>query len=216
MGIFNSAVAQSLDPWIYQSIRDRKLDRIGPISYRLTTIIALMNFAVMALAPEVLSILAPTSYQSALWVIPPVTASVFFQFMYDLFASFQFFYKKTKWIAVGSCGGAVLNVILNAIFIPIYGYVAAGYTTLVCYIIFGVLHYFFMRKVCRENLDDYRVYDWKIIFGIGGLLIAASFVMVLLYRHSLYRYVILVLFVVTAFIKRNALIELFRELKERN
>ena len=215
MGMFNSAVAQSLDPWIYQSIRDKKLDRIGPISYRLTAFIALMNFAVMALAPEVLSILAPASYQNALWVIPPVTASVFFQFMYDLFASFQFFYKKTKWIAIGSCSGAVLNVILNAIFIPIYGYVAAGYTTLVCYILFGVIHYFFMRKVCKENLDDYRVYDWRIIFGIGGLLIVASFVMIMLYRHSIYRYILLGLFVLAAVIKRKTLIKLFKELKDR-
>lgn len=213
MGMFNSAVAQSLDPWIYQSIRDRKLDRIGPISYRLTAIIALMNFAVMALAPEVLSILAPASYQSALWVIPPVTASVFFQFMYDLFASFQFFYKKTKWIAIGSCGGAILNVVLNAIFIPIYGYVAAGYTTLICYILFGVLHYIFMRKVCKENLDDYRVYDWRIIFGIGGILIGFAFVMLLLYNHRGIRFLILGCLTIGILVKRDYIISVLKQVR---
>ncbi len=215
MAMFNSAVAQSLDPWIYKSIKSRTINRIGPVSYGLTAAIALMNFLVMALAPEALAILAPSNYQMALWVIPPVTASVFFQFMYDLFASFQFYFKKTKWIMIGSCGGAILNILLNAIFIPLYGYIAAGYTTLVCYILFGVLHYLFMRKVCKEELDGIKVYDWKIIFGIGLLLVGSSFVMVLLYNYSLIRYCVLFVFAGLLFINRKRLMSAYKEIKER-
>lgn len=36
--------------------------------------------------------------------------------------------------------GAILNVFLNYILIPKFGYIAAGYTTLVCYILFAVGH----------------------------------------------------------------------------
>ena len=214
MSMFNNAVAQALDPWLYQSIKDKKLDRIGPISYRITAIIALLNFVVMAIAPEVLWILAPSNYSSALWAIPPVTASVFFIFMYDLFASFQFYFKKTKLIAIGSCGGAILNIILNAIFIPIFGYVAAGYTTLVCYILFGVLHYIFMRNVCKKYLDDYVVYDWKIIFGIGFLLIIASFAMLSLYEHIVIRYAVLGIIAVVMLAMRKKIAELFINIKK--
>ena len=214
MMIFNSAVAQSLDPWIYRSIKERKLDRIASISYRITSIIALLNFMVMALAPELLAILAPSSYSSALLVIPPVTASVFFTFMYDLFASFQFYFKKTKWIAIGSCGGAILNIILNALFIPRFGYVAAGYTTLACYVLFGILHYFFMRKVCEMYLENYVVYDWKIIFGIGAALVIASFLMLALYNHSIIRYLVLAVMFACAIWKRKTIIKLFKGIRE--
>jgi len=216
MTIFNTAVAQSLDPWIYRSIKNKNLERIGSVSYRITAIIAVLNFMVMAIAPEALSILAPSSYAEALWVIPPVTASVFFTFMYDLFASFQFFYKKTKWIAIGSCGGAVLNIILNAIFIPIFGYIAAGYTTLVCYILFGVLHYLFMRKVCEKYLDGYCVYDWKIIFGIGLLLVCGSFVMTILYKHTIIRFAVLAIIAFILVVQRNKIIALFKGVKEQH
>lgn len=215
IGIVNSSVAMSLDPWIYKSIKDKKISRIAPVSYGLITIIALLNFVVMALAPEVLTILAPSNYQIALWVIPPVTASVFFQFMYDLFASFQFYYKKTNWIMIGSCGGALLNIILNAIFIPLYGFVAAGYTTLVCYILFGVLHYFFMRKVCKDQLNGVKVYDWKVVFGIGFLLVTSSFAMIILYHSSIIRYCSLILLLVIMFLKRHIWINLYKEIKER-
>lgn len=209
MSMFNNAVAQALDPWIYRSIKDKKLDRIGPVSYRITAVIALLNFVVMAIAPEVLQILAPSNYSSALWVIPPVTASIFFIFMYDLFASFQFFFKKTRLIAIGSCGGAILNIILNAVFIPIFGYTAAGHTTLACYILFGVLHYGFMKNVCRKYLDDYVVYDWKIIFGIGSLLVVSSLAMLFLYEHIVIRYSVLGIIAVVMFIKRKKIAELF-------
>lgn len=214
MTIFNSAVAQSLDPWLYRSIKTKSLRRIGPVSYKITAIIALINFMVMAIAPEALYILAPPSYHQALWVIPPVTASVFFTFMYDLFASFQFYFKKTNWIAIGSCVGAILNIALNAIFIPKYGFIAAGYTTLVCYILFGILHYVFMRKVCKLFLDDYRIYDWKIIFGIGAVLVLGSFIMTILYTHTVIRYTVLMIFIIVLFLFRKTIMDLFKTVKQ--
>ena len=216
MMIFNSSVAQSLDPWIYRSIKNKKLDRIGTVSYQITAIIAVLNFMVMAIAPEVLMILAPSNYSDAIWVIPPVTASVFFVFMYDLFASFQFYYKKTKWIAVGSCAGAALNVLLNWIFIQLFGYIAAGYTTLVCYVLFGILHYIFMRKVCNDYLDGYKVYDWRIIFGIGALLILLSFVMLVLYNYSVIRYIILGILVVVFICLRKTIVKLIKRIREKD
>lgn len=216
MTIFNSAVAQSLDPWIYQSIKKRLLARIGIVSYKITAVIAVINFMVMSIAPEALRILAPANYSKALWVIPPVTASVFFTFMYDLFASFQFYFKKTRLIALGSCGGAVLNIILNAILIPKYGFIAAGYTTLLCYILFGILHYYFMRRVCNEFLDGYRVYDAKIIFGIGGLLIVGSFIMLLLYNHAFLRYFVMVTILTIGAILRKRIFAIFRSVKEES
>ena len=214
MTIFNSAVAQSLDPWLYRSIKTKSLSRIGPVSYKITAIIALINFMVMAIAPEALFILAPPSYHQALWVIPPVTASVFFTFMYDLFASFQFYFKKTNWIAIGSCIGAVLNIVLNAIFIPRFGFIAAGYTTLACYILFGILHYVFMRKACNLYLDDYRIYDWKIIFGIGAVLVLGSFIMTVLYSHTIIRYAVLLVFIIVLILFRKKIMELLKTVKQ--
>lgn len=215
MTIFNSAVAQSLDPWIYQSIKEKKLDRIGPVSYGISAAIAAINFVVMAIAPEALAILAPENYSEALSAIPPVTASVFFTFMYDLFASFQFYFKKTTWIAIGSCGGAVLNIVLNVIFIPKYGFVAAGYTTLFCYAVFGILHYFFMRRVCRQYLDGYCVYDWKTIFGIGFALTALGGIMLLLYPYVWPRYLIVAAVVAVGFAFRKKLSILYQTIKNK-
>ncbi len=216
MTIFNSSVAQSLDPWIYTSIKNRNLDKIGIVSYKIISFIAIINFFVMVIAPEVLSILAPSNYSQALWVIPPVTASVFFTFMYDLFASFQFYFKKTNLIAIGSCIGAFLNIILNIIFVPTFGFIAAGYTTLVCYILFGFFHYIFMKKTCMEYLDGYKVYNAKIIFGVGALLVFGSFLTTVLYSYTLIRYCILSIIIFILLLYKNKIIDIFSNIRSKN
>lgn len=216
MTIFISAVAKSLDPWIYQSIKDKNLSQIGSVSYRIAFVIAAMNALVMVIAPEVLQIMAPPSYAESLAVIPPVTASVFFIFLDDLFASFQLYFKKTRWIAIASFGGAALNIVLNAIFIPRFGYAAAGYTTLFSYAVFGVLHFFFMRKVCKMYMDGYKVYDWKIIFGIGGVMILLSGTMLFLYDYVLPRYLILAVMLVCLFVFRKRIIMLFNAIQKKS
>lgn len=213
MSFFNSSVSQVFDPWLYKKLNEKQLTEIGPVSYKLVAGIAIINFALVAVAPEILWIAAPENYSQALWAIPPVTASVFFTFMYDLFASFQFFYKKTKWISVASCAGALLNVVLNAIFIPIYGFIAAGYTTLFCYVAFGVFHYCFTKKVCKEHLDGYKVYDGKIIFGIGLALICLCALMMAIYDYWYIRYAILLVCSMIAFVKRKTIIGFVRNLR---
>ena len=50
-----------------------------------------------------------------------------------------------------SVSGAALNIVLNYIFIRRCGYIAAGYTTLVCYLCYCVAHYLMMRRILRKE-----------------------------------------------------------------
>ena len=62
-----------------------------------------------------------------------------------------FYFEKNKAIMFASIVSAIMNVILNGIFIKKYGFVAAGYTTLICYFLYSVFHYYFMKKICKEE-----------------------------------------------------------------
>ena len=213
--ILNISISSSMNPWIYKSIRDNKTDKIGKTSYAILGIIAVCNFLVVALAPEILHILAPASYQVAMWVIPPVTVSVYFMFLYDLFATFEYYFEKTHYVMLASLSGALLNVVLNLIFIKKFGFIAAGYTTLVCYILYALCHYLFMRRVCRENLDNKKVYNPYIISGIALLLIIASACVMLLYNFPVIRYSVIIITAVILVIKRNAIIKAVKSLKNK-
>lgn len=213
--ILNTSISGTMNPWIFKSIKAGRIKEIGKVSYAVLGVVAIANLAVIALAPELLSILAPGSYQAAIWVVPPVTASVYFMFLYDLFVTFEYYYERTFYVPVATIAGAVLNIILNAVFIPAYGFAAAGYTTLVCYVLYAFIHYCFMRKVNRECMDGKTAYDWRIIVALGVALIAGAAIMLLLYKAPLFRYGVLAAIVVLLVVKRKTLIALVKMLRAK-
>lgn len=207
MTLFNTALSQTVDPWIYTQIRVKKIDNLGRVAYPAFLFIASVNAVVIVFAPEIIRIFAPITYYEAIWVIPPVTMSVFFMFMYSFFAPFEFFYKKTKFIAIATCVGAALNIILNYIFIQMYGYVAAGYTTLFCYIIYTLFHFLFMKKICKEEMKAEVPYDIKILIAISIGFIVIGFAMMSTYNYPIIRYVIILAIIVSIIVFRKKLID---------
>ncbi len=192
MMVFNSALMQTIEPWLYKMIKRNETSSIKKVAYPAFLIVAVVNIVLIALAPELVRLFAPQEYMDAIWVIPPVAMSVFFSFLYTFFAVFEFYYKKTQYITVATLSGAVLNIILNYIFIDIFGYYAAGYTTLICFVTFATFHYIFMRKLINENLNNEKVYELKILIIISFVFMVSGFVLLLTYRLPVTRYSILI------------------------
>lgn len=215
MALFNTALLSTLSPWIYQKIKSKKFEDISKIVYPCLIGIAFINIILIAFAPEVISIFAPESYADAIWIIPPVAMSVYFTFAYNVFAAFEFYNKKTWKIALASIVGALLNVLLNYFAIPIWGYFAAGYTTLICYIAYCALHYLFMRNICKKEPGGIMVYDFKILMTISVLFLACGFSFLLIYKLPVIRYLVIVLLGVIAVIQRKRVFSLLKELKNK-
>lgn len=214
--ILNTSISGTMNPWIYKSIKNDQTDKIANVSYSVLILIAVANFGVIAVAPEVLSILAPESYQAAVWIIPPVTMSVYFMFLYNLFTTFEYYFEKTVYVMIASVLGAVFNIILNLIFIPRLGFVAAGYTTLICYILYAVAHYIFMNKVCKTCLADRKIYDIKKILAIGFILMICSFAVMPLYKFIVVRYVLIIIMMIVIFFFRRKIIGTIEEFKKND
>ena len=212
MTLFNTALMQTLSPWIYQKIKSRKEKEIAPIAYITLVMIAAVNLLLILLAPEAVAIFAPKTYHEAIWVIPPVAMSVYFMYSYDLFAKFAFYYEKTKAIMIASVSGALLNVVLNYIFIKKFGYMAAGYTTLVCFIVYAFIHYLFMKKVCRECCDGEYPYETKKIILITVPFLIAGFVFMATYNYPLIRYGLVGVAVIVAVVMRNKIISVVKNI----
>lgn len=206
MTLFNIALSHTLSPWIYLKLKNNKATDIARIGYLSMGIIAVVNLAVIAIAPEVVGIFAPESYKDAIWVIPPVAMSVLFTFSYDLFAKLEFYYEKTTFIMIASMVGAVLNIILNYYFIQLYSYYAAAYTTLVCYVIYVFAHYSFMQKICKDYLNGLQVYSTKVLLVFYIVFLLLGFGLMATYNHPILRYTIIGIAFVVLIIMRKKVI----------
>ncbi len=191
MTLVNNAIGQTLSPWIYKKIKYNLVDEISNVVLSSLLIVAIMNLILIAFAPEVIAIFAPKEYYEAIWIIPPVAMSVYFMFMYDIFAKFEFYFEKTKLISLATIVGAIINIVTNYIFINKYGYVAAGYTTLICYMIYAFFHYCAMKKICNEKYEGKNPYNTKIILIITVLFLMIGFAFLALYNHLILRYILI-------------------------
>lgn len=210
MSIIYTAITDSLVPWIYQKCQVAAYDQINHVATRITILVALITLVPIALSPELVAIMGTEEYAPAMWGVPPVAIASYLSFLCTLFTNIEFYYEKSKSVMVVSCISALINVVLNLILMPIFGYLAAAYTTTICYIILALLHYYFMRQTFRENVGTGSVYNIKSICLITLALALAAVVMMLLYPVAVIRYAFVAVLLVVGVIKRKTIFSLIR------
>lgn len=137
-------------PWYLERIRSHKDEDISKINEMMKAyalFMAMIMCGVILVAPEILRLLASKPYWEGVLIIPPIVLANLVTFIYTFYVSVEHFHKKTKAIAFNTLIAAGSNILLNYIFIPMYGYEAAAYTTIASYAISLVIHYIQARQL---------------------------------------------------------------------
>lgn len=215
MQLFGTSISQSLQPWLFKKLKDKSYDGIDKIINLSLIGVAALNLMLIALAPEAVSILAPKAYQEAVWIIPPLAATVVVIFFYQHFVNVEFYFEESKMTSYASIGAALMNIGLNCLLIPVFGYLVAGYVTLVSYMLFAVVHYVFMKKVCRKNncpdniFDIYRMLFIMVVFGMITVVMAIGYKMIWI------RFGALFILILVAFLQRKKIISFVKEFMKK-
>lgn len=187
LNIVTIAICNSFTPWVYQKLRDKTNKEIGGLTLKIIIATGIVCFFFTLFGPEFILFMGGPEYKEAIWVVPPVCMSILFIMIYSLVSTVSFYYERTRAIMLSSCIVAAANLGLNALFIPIFGMAAAGYTTLVCYILFSGIHFVLVAKICKnENVDN--PFEWKKIWLVGVVFIALSIFNSFLYKNDYLRY----------------------------
>jgi len=214
MMIIISGINNALIPWLYRKLEEKKYNVIGNYLNSIMKMVALVIVIFITFAPEIMKILASEKYYMAVYVIPPVTASVFFIFLFSIFVNVEFFYDANKFTMYLSFIGAGLNVMLNYIFIPIFGYIVAGYTTLCCYIVFTFSHFIFINRLTKKKAGV-KIFDAKHITTVSFVIIAFCAILSVLYEYMIIRYIFIFIIILILFFKKSIFMGIFKEMKKR-
>lgn len=204
--IFWEAVEASWIPWLYEHLSTGVL---VPIKKRANEIVVLfggITLVCMLFAPEAVAILASSDYYEGVFIIPSVTAGVFFQALYAMYMRLEYFSKETKATMVCSITAAVINILLNYVFIKLFGYIAAGYTTLFCYILLFLFHMLYCSRIGMKN-----IYNNRFIIIASVVMVILSIVVLVLYQMPIIRYLCICGFLIIALIKRKKIILLVKK-----
>lgn len=215
MRIVTQSINSALVPWQYDQLEKGDLKRLDDVLFGIYLLIASVAFIFSACAPEIMKILADETYHEAVYVIPPVAIGLVFSFMYTTFANVEFFYNQNKFTMFISMGGALLNIVLNYIFINLYGYIAAAYTTLFCYVFFALSHYVYMTSSVKRFLKIEKVFNTTRLVLLSVVILVIGLLVVFVYEWIWIRYAIIVLVCGLAYLSRNRILSILKEVNTK-
>lgn len=208
ISIIFSAINASWIPHTYKKLKEEKYSEIGKNASYLVSIAAVSSVGLILIAPELIKILAPPSYYEAIYVIPPVVIGMYYTFLYTLFANIEFYHRKTLFVMFASVIAAALNIGLNIVLIPIFGYMVAAYTTMLGYLVLCGMHYYFMRRIEKN-----KIYNMRFIIMVTIGLMIISCVIMFYYDMVIIRYLIITIICIIGFINKERLLVITKVIK---
>ena len=200
-------------PWFYGKIKEGKGTENRKISLYIALLMAVLLLGVIAVAPEIIFVMAGQKYKDAMWVVPPVAMSLLLLFYAQLFINVEFFFEEKKLLVIATGGAALLNVVLNYLCIKEFGFIAAAYTTLVSYVVFAVCNYFSYKRTAKKHGIEPNMYNEKLLVVLFLVFIILGFLAMSLYDFFIARYSAIAAAVVVIVLKRKRIIGLVRRFR---
>ena len=152
--VVSTAIINVWVPFFTNSLMKNKINLIDKKAKIFTEVFSFITIGLLLSGPEVMRFMVRNKdYWSGTNMLVPITASAFAMFLYSFFTTTEGYYKKTFIMSINTVIAAFINVVLNLLFIPKYGAIAAAYSTLVAYIVSAVIHYFMSRRCNKEFLS---------------------------------------------------------------
>ncbi|HII16642.1 TPA: oligosaccharide flippase family protein [Candidatus Woesearchaeota archaeon] len=144
-----ASMARSWTPLYYQLVKKKSWKRINTLAHTYSKFVYLAAALLMFFSQEIILIIADKRYYESFPLMPIIILSYVFVYLYLQFSAISVYYKKSALISVCTVIAASLNIVLNYMLIPLFGYSAAAWTTLVSYFILALLHYLSSRYILK-------------------------------------------------------------------
>jgi O-antigen/teichoic acid export membrane protein len=164
MVMFTQAFRYAFDPYIFEKSKDKDAKQSYAVATKYFIILGLLVFlGVICYLDDILKYFVAPEYWDGLPIVPIVLmGELFFAVYYNL----SIWYKlmdKTHWGMIFSVIGFVIIILLNIIYIPVYGYIACAWAAFAGNLAMMLLSYFIGQKYYFIR------YDLKTLFIYTGL-----------------------------------------------
>lgn len=202
LSVFENVFYQSWQTTAISTIEDEDRDRLySDVFNRYFHFLTIGVIGLLLIGKPMIIILFAKDYNSAWIPLAPLIVGVLIHALAGNLGSLYSVFKSTNGALVSALVGAVSNIVLNMLIIPVLGIVGAAVTTLVGYIITLVFRWFDVRKFVsiRLNKDEAIICLLALIVqfvlyymdNVYSYVLRASifFFMIIKYRKILYKFV---------------------------
>lgn len=205
--MFWGALNSSFVPYLFQNLEtESQKKEVSLNAAKLLGGFSILTFTVALMAPEIVTVLAPNEYLEHINIVPPIIAGVFFISVGNFYSNLLVYCKNTLAIMFSSIIACGLNVCLNILLIPEFGYVAAAYNTLFSYILFALLQAFSGYFIFKRKHNGTFAYNNQLMITIVIFAVVLTMTCILFYDKNIIRYGLGVIIILVAayFYKKGA------------
>jgi O-antigen/teichoic acid export membrane protein len=152
IGVIIASFGQAFGPYALDKMEKNQIEKIKYVSKAYKIFFILFYSLFLLVTPEFVKILAPQDYWDGISVIPFIFMGNFFIFMNSFEVYSQYYLKKTKYKAAGTLIAALVNIVLNLIFVPKFGYIAAAITTSISYLLIVIYNFYINRNILKYSM----------------------------------------------------------------
>lgn len=168
-------LSRSFYPRLLQEWKDKQMDAValtlqrGIKNYLLLGLPAAIGLTFIAF--PLADLLTQDNYLSGYPVIGITAFGMFFFGLSEYFNKGHELTKKAIHITINATIATLLNIILNLIFIPLFGFLAAATTTLFSFFVYSIICYLKREKSIPIGLDFYFIVKWLLANAIMFLIL---------------------------------------------
>jgi O-antigen/teichoic acid export membrane protein len=163
MTIFIQAFRYAAEPFFFSYTGKKEGPEIFSMVMTFFVIAASVVFLGTLLNLSWIQYFIGSSYREGLHIVPVLLLANWFLGIYYNISIWYKISGKTGYGALITIAGAVLTLIINLSLIPVFGYVAAAWATLVCYAGMMMLVWHLGNKHFPVNYDSKRIWGYLVI-----------------------------------------------------
>ena len=172
VSIIGVALCTAFTPFYYKNYEDELFRaRLPKLLTLYFMIISLTTFAVSLFAREIVQVVTAPAYHSAWRLIPVIAAAYWVQSgFYLLSLNVIQNARKTKWIVALTAPSAAVNILLNLLFVPVWGVWAAAVNTLLAFSLMATLGIIVSRRFDKLPFPWLKIAHVVLIALVGYLI----------------------------------------------
>ncbi|MBQ4037092.1 MAG: flippase [Clostridia bacterium] len=151
LNIIYNALNTTWVPFYHDDIRENHMERLKRKTNNYVFLATCMAIGFIMAMPEVVKLFVQKDFWGSIDVIPILVVGIYLAFLYTFPVNFEFYYKKTKNIALGTICAALINIGLNFVFVRLFGMIGAAVATMISYGALYLFHLIMARYVIKEE-----------------------------------------------------------------
>lgn len=177
--VFWAALNGVWSVWFKKQYDLARFARIKRVVGLYVALFAAVVFLLIGVGWVGIRLLLPPVYSDTVALLPPIAMSGFFAVLYSFYVVVEYYEKHNAMIAASTVLAAVVNIALNAIFLPGTGYGIAAWTTLATYVLLFLFHASYVELRLQKSVANSFM-----LVSVGMVMVISAIALSALLSHT--------------------------------